>query len=73
MRLTLDRVELKEQENMQQEVVVELAQSETMIQMEVTIFSTNQSLKTDTDPVSEMLCFLIFRIPDEGQSPETQC
>jgi hypothetical protein len=25
-----------------------------------------------TDPVSETLCFLVFRIPDYGQSPETQ-
>jgi hypothetical protein len=62
---------------MQQEIVVEHAQSETMIQMEVTIFftnlPTNQGLKTETDPVSEMLCFLIFRISDNGQSPETQC
>jgi hypothetical protein len=29
-------------------------------------------LRTETDPVSEMLCFLVFRIPDAGQSPETQ-
>jgi hypothetical protein len=29
-------------------------------------------LRTETDAVSETLCFLIFRIPDDGQSPETQ-
>jgi hypothetical protein len=29
-------------------------------------------LRTETDPVSETLCFLVFSIPDEGQSPETQ-
>jgi hypothetical protein len=29
--------------------------------------------RTETDPVSEMLCFLVFRIPeDDGQSPESQ-
>jgi hypothetical protein len=27
---------------------------------------------TETYPVSETLCFLVFRIPDNGQSPETQ-
>jgi hypothetical protein len=25
-----------------------------------------------TDPVSETLCIIVFRIPDNGQSPETQ-
>jgi hypothetical protein len=25
----------------------------------------------ETDPVSEPLFFLVFRIPDDGQSPET--
>jgi hypothetical protein len=29
-------------------------------------------LRTETDPVSEMLCFLVFRIPDNGQSPKLQ-
>jgi hypothetical protein len=29
-------------------------------------------VKTGTDRVSETLCFLEFRIPDVGQSPETQ-
>jgi hypothetical protein len=29
-------------------------------------------LTTETDPVSETLCFLVFRIPDEEQIPETQ-
>jgi hypothetical protein len=28
-------------------------------------------LRTETDPVSEMLCFLVFRIPDDGPSPKT--
>jgi hypothetical protein len=28
-------------------------------------------LRMDTDPVSEMLCFLVFRIPDDGHSPKT--
>jgi hypothetical protein len=30
------------------------------------------SLRRKTDPVSETLCFPVFRIPDDGQSPETQ-
>jgi hypothetical protein len=29
-------------------------------------------LKTETGPVSEMLFIIIFRTPDDGQSPETQ-
>jgi hypothetical protein len=30
-------------------------------------------LRTERDPVSEMFCsFMFFRIPDDGQSPETQ-
>jgi hypothetical protein len=29
-------------------------------------------LRTDTDPVSETLCFLVFRIPDDGQGPKSQ-
>jgi hypothetical protein len=29
-------------------------------------------LRAETDPVSETLCFLIFIIPDDGHSPETQ-
>jgi hypothetical protein len=29
-------------------------------------------LRTETDPVSEMLYFIAFRIPDDGQSAETQ-
>jgi hypothetical protein len=33
--------------------------------------SPSTDLKTETDPVSEMLCFLVFRIPDDGQSPGT--
>jgi hypothetical protein len=27
---------------------------------------------TETDPVSGTLCFVVIRIPDDGQSPETQ-
>jgi hypothetical protein len=30
------------------------------------------SPRTETGPVSETLCSLIFRIPDDGQSPEPQ-
>jgi hypothetical protein len=29
-------------------------------------------LRTERDPVSQTLCFLVFRIPDDGQSPERQ-
>jgi hypothetical protein len=29
-------------------------------------------LRMETDPVSETLCFLVFRVPDDGQSPHTQ-
>jgi hypothetical protein len=29
-------------------------------------------LRTETDPVSETLYFLVSRIPDDGQSPKTQ-
>jgi hypothetical protein len=29
-------------------------------------------LRTETNPVPETLCFLVFRIPDDGQSPRTQ-
>jgi hypothetical protein len=28
-------------------------------------------LRTETDLISETLCFLVIRIPDDGQSPET--
>jgi hypothetical protein len=28
--------------------------------------------RTETDPVSTTLCFLVFRIPNDGQSPGTQ-
>jgi hypothetical protein len=28
-------------------------------------------LRMNTDPVSKMLCFLVFRISDDGQSPKT--
>jgi hypothetical protein len=27
-------------------------------------------VRTETDPVSETLCFLVYRIPDDGQSPK---
>jgi hypothetical protein len=27
---------------------------------------------TETDPGSESLCFVVFRILDDGQSPETE-
>jgi hypothetical protein len=29
-------------------------------------------LRTHTDPVSETLCFVVSRMPDEGQCPKTQ-
>jgi hypothetical protein len=29
-------------------------------------------LRNETDPISEALCFLVSRIPDDGQSPKTQ-
>jgi hypothetical protein len=29
-------------------------------------------MKTETYPVSETLCFLVFRVPDDGRSPQTQ-
>jgi hypothetical protein len=31
------------------------------------VFSCN--LRTETDAVTETLCFLVFRIPGDGQSP----
>jgi hypothetical protein len=34
--------------------------------------SSSPHLRTETSSVSETLCFLVFRIPDDGQSPETQ-
>jgi hypothetical protein len=34
--------------------------------------SPSLHLKTETDPVSETLCFLVFKIPDDGQSPDAQ-
>jgi hypothetical protein len=30
------------------------------------------NLRTETDSVSETLCFIEFRNPDDGQSPEAQ-
>jgi hypothetical protein len=38
--------------------------------MEFTSFSLH--LRMETDPVSEMLCFIVLRIPDDEQSPEPQ-
>jgi hypothetical protein len=29
-------------------------------------------MRTETDPVSETLCFLVSRIADDGQRPKTQ-
>jgi hypothetical protein len=29
-------------------------------------------LRTETDPLSETSCFLVFRILDDGQIPKTQ-
>jgi hypothetical protein len=29
-------------------------------------------LRTETDPVSETLCFLFPRVPDDGESPKTK-
>jgi hypothetical protein len=34
--------------------------------------SPSLHLRTKTHPVSETLRFLVFRIPDDGHSPETQ-
>jgi hypothetical protein len=34
--------------------------------------SPSPNPRTKTDPVSETLFFLVFRIPDDGRSPETQ-
>jgi hypothetical protein len=32
----------------------------------------SHNLMTDTDPAAETVCFLVGRIPDDGQSPEPQ-
>jgi hypothetical protein len=34
--------------------------------------SPSRHLRTETDPVSETPCFLVFRIPEDGQSLEAQ-
>jgi hypothetical protein len=34
--------------------------------------ASTQLSPLETDPVSETLCFLVFGIVDDGQSPETQ-
>jgi hypothetical protein len=34
--------------------------------------SSSLHLRKETDKVSETLCFLVFGIPDDGQSPEAQ-
>jgi hypothetical protein len=48
----------------------------TRIEKEVEIYATNLAppphLRTGTDPVSEMLCFLASTIRDDGRSPRTQ-
>jgi hypothetical protein len=36
-----------------------------------TVVVSLHHLRTETDPVSETLCLLVFRIPDGGQSPKT--
>jgi hypothetical protein len=33
--------------------------------------SPYRHLKSEIDLISETLCFLVFRIPDDGQSPQT--
>jgi hypothetical protein len=35
-------------------------------------FGGRHLLRTETDPASETLCFLVFRIPDDGKSLKTQ-
>jgi hypothetical protein len=35
------------------------------------LMSPSTYLKAETDQVSKTLCFLVFRIPDDGQIPET--
>jgi hypothetical protein len=37
-----------------------------------TKYVSSPHLRTETDPLSETLCFLVSRIPDDGQSPKTQ-
>jgi hypothetical protein len=39
--------------------------------MHETIFR-KLDVKTEGDPVFGTLCFLVFRVPDDLQSPETQ-
>jgi hypothetical protein len=34
--------------------------------------SSSPHLRTETDAVSETLCFLVFKILDNGQSEQTQ-
>jgi hypothetical protein len=43
-----------------------------MIQKLDLFLSSPENLRTETDPVSELLCFLDFRIPDNGQTPRIQ-
>jgi hypothetical protein len=33
--------------------------------------SPSSHMRTETDPVSETLCFLVFIIPDDGQIPQS--
>jgi hypothetical protein len=39
---------------------------------ECKLVTPSPCLRTETVPLSVSLCFLIFRIPDDGQGPETQ-
>jgi hypothetical protein len=36
------------------------------------LISPSLHMRRETDPVSETMCFLVFRIPDDGRSPQTQ-
>jgi hypothetical protein len=37
-----------------------------------TMFPVRGKLKKQLDSFSETLCFLVFRVPDDAPSPETQ-
>jgi hypothetical protein len=36
------------------------------------VHDTTSHQRTETDPITETLCFLVLTIPDDGQGPETQ-
>jgi hypothetical protein len=36
------------------------------------VISLPPHLRTETDPDSETLCFLVFRLPEDGHIPKTQ-